>query len=563
MTAQDRLIANSNSIISSLVAFSSDTPQDVSYTWINDDETTSVITYKNIVKFQQEAQTDLNVLLKNKTDEFDTTLIAKVEEMNKLISDTNDTIEDIKEDAGELAISSTNLQYKDGELQDKDGTEIGSALVLDKTNIQLVDGAILDKDGNIVPIGDSSTLKSTILYDKNDVGTYIAGETWDEHTAYSRTHQYTKGQFAVSTNTFDDKNQMKVQMRIAPFQVDQETGKMTWGNFGYGYKNDGGKVHSTQSFGFCGNIGMAWGNSAWGTDNTHRYGGCTWRVNDDNTVTQGGNTGDTAYTRNEMTSNGMLALQEYNGKVYFHIPTYDGNSKASANGGYIDESDASLDSLPSLDGGYIPDSTSSTCYIWRCIGKEVGQNKAGLFNYKNNTSKLVALTATGNNASSGDTLTVDGTVREGIGFELESGEQLYTSSIGTFVRESETGGIATCTISEVGGTVSLSSGINIKSNMSYYTGGYPAKEEDTFYVLDSSGINFIKIKFTKVSDGNYTVKTLGSMNITTLRGRFDISSYDGLLDVTGNDDQFLVVSARYTTYQPTHTIVVDNPMKDL
>ena len=399
--------------------------------------------------------------------------------------------------------------------------------------------------------------------DRNDVGTWIPG--WDEHPTYSRVHQYTKGQFAISSNSFDNKVLHEVAMRIAPFQVNQTTGMMTWGTIGFGYHNTVGDAHSTQSFGFCGNIGMAWGNSEWGSDNTHRQGGCWWRVNDNNTVTQGSNTGNIAYTRSENTSNGMLALGEYNGNTFFHIPTSDGASKARANGGYVITSNAQLGALPSIDGGWNPNSTTSTCYIWRCIGKTVGVNKIGVFNYFDSSGnpKAIALSATGYNSVSGSAISANSVDRSGIGFELENGEQLYlTTGCGTFVRTSETGGIVSANVTNIGEGASTLSKYVIPTNSSYWTGGYPAKETDTFYIIDN-GYYYHKVRFNKVSSYNYTYEILGYIDLNPTRMNIDLISYDGLVDVTGTNDDFILVSGRYTSYQPSVTLTFHNPLKDL
>jgi len=52
MTAVDRLVANGNSIISFLKTFSSPTADNVTFTWINDDDSTEDISFANIQKFQ-------------------------------------------------------------------------------------------------------------------------------------------------------------------------------------------------------------------------------------------------------------------------------------------------------------------------------------------------------------------------------------------------------------------------------------------------------------------------------------------------------------------------------
>jgi len=59
MTAVDRLVANGNSIISFLKTFSSPTADDVTFTWINDDDSTEDISFANIKKFQDMLENDL------------------------------------------------------------------------------------------------------------------------------------------------------------------------------------------------------------------------------------------------------------------------------------------------------------------------------------------------------------------------------------------------------------------------------------------------------------------------------------------------------------------------
>lgn len=52
MTALERLISNCNAVIGFLKNFSSSTAEDVQFEWINDDDSTEIITFANIKKFQ-------------------------------------------------------------------------------------------------------------------------------------------------------------------------------------------------------------------------------------------------------------------------------------------------------------------------------------------------------------------------------------------------------------------------------------------------------------------------------------------------------------------------------
>ena len=52
MTAVDRLVSNCNSIVSTLKDFSDTTAKDVTFKWINNDDSISEVSYANIVKFQ-------------------------------------------------------------------------------------------------------------------------------------------------------------------------------------------------------------------------------------------------------------------------------------------------------------------------------------------------------------------------------------------------------------------------------------------------------------------------------------------------------------------------------
>lgn len=62
MTALDRLTANGNSIIAFLSDFGQATPSQISYTWINDDDSEEVITHDNIALMEQRITVDQSKL---------------------------------------------------------------------------------------------------------------------------------------------------------------------------------------------------------------------------------------------------------------------------------------------------------------------------------------------------------------------------------------------------------------------------------------------------------------------------------------------------------------------
>jgi hypothetical protein len=113
-----------------------------------------------------------------------------------------------------------------------------------------------------------------------------------------------------------------------------------------------------------------------------------------------------------------------------------------------------------------------------------------------------------------------------------------------------------------GGTDLTKVGIFV-TGFTYNTGGYPAKEDDTFYYYSGSTTqSMIKFKIRNPSAGNVSIEKLGEIDLSEIAGTSNVGNYSGLIDVTGDDDQFLVCSFRTGSYQPNSTIVVDNPIKD-
>ena len=411
--------------------------------------------------------------------------------------------------------------------------------------------------------GSSDTIKPTTLYAEDKTGTWEQG--WDEHTTYCRVHQYTpRGQFAIHSHTFSDGTQPPAyyqnRLRIAPFLVDQTTGSITYGTKSNAFLNTGGYVHSTQSFGFGGSYGFNWGYSAWGSNNTHYYGGCVWRVVN-NAVVGGDSTGNNTYAT-ENTSNGNLPIYEHSGTAYFNIPNGSHTSMGS-----INTSGSASDWASS--GEY---HIGAYCYIYRCIGKTVGEAHAGLLVSNNG---IVAMNATGSNGTTGTVFTEGAGQSQsgGIGFELNSGVQVFFTNKGTYIRGSKTGGISyKATVADYGGGPSgipyiTGSGSDLAivgittTSFTYESGGYAAKDTDTFYFYTAQEQELVKFKIRNPSGGTVTLERLGAVDLSEI-ATTSIGSYSGLVDVTGNDDQFIVASYRSNSYQPSHTIVVDNPIKD-
>jgi len=72
----------------------------------------------------------------------------------------------------------------------------------------------------------------------------------------------------------------------------------------------------------------------------------------------------------------------------------------------------------------------------------------------------------------------------------------------------------------------------------------------------------VKFKITMPTASTVSLERLGAIDLRDIGGNRNLSHYQGFADITGNDDQFLVCSYRSNSYSPSHTIVVDNPIKD-
>lgn len=408
------------------------------------------------------------------------------------------------------------------------------------------------------------SIKPTTLYDEDNVGTWESG--WDEHPTYSRVHQYSpKGQFAIHSHTFNSSAGGGLnhnRLRIAPFTVHQTTGQMTFGTRANAFLNTSGYVHSTQSYGFHGQYGVNWGYSAWGSGNTHYHGGAVWKI-DNNAVVGGQSTGNSNYA-NDNTSNGMLAVYEHNNQIFYNIP----------NGSYTSIGQISTSGTNSDWANASEFNHSSSTYIYRCVGNTVGENHAGLVS---RDSGIIAMNATGSNGVTGTEFADGGGQSQagGIGFELDSGAQVYFTNKGTYIRGTRTGGItAKATVSLYGGATAgiptiVTSGSDLNligftlSNFTYNTSGYPAKEDDTFYFYGGSNPNrFFKFKIYMPTSTTIELELKGIVDMSEIGLTTNLGAYSGFVDVTGDQDQFLVCSFRTGSYKPSRTIVVDNPIKD-
>ena len=411
----------------------------------------------------------------------------------------------------------------------------------------------------------TGAIKPSTLYAEDQVGTWEAG--WDEHPSYSKVHQYSpRGQFAIHSHTFSNSawtpNYGHNRLRIAPFLVDQSTGAMTFGTKSNAFLNTSGYVHSTQSFGFGGSYGVNWGNSAWGSGNTHYQGGCVWRVVS-NAVVGGTSSGNNTYA-NDNTSNGNLPIYEHSGTYYYNIPNGNYTSLGSINtsGNASDWATASENNF------------SGSTYIYRCVGKTVGEAHAGVVV---NQSYIQAMNAAGGQGGVGTTFTEGGKQAQsgGIGFELESGVQVFFTCMGCYIRESKTGGLTYKATVSLAGTGSatpippIAGGTDLgmvgifTSSMTYETGGYAAKEADTFYFYSGTGSQeMVKFKITNPTASTIQLEKLGAVDLSDIGGTSSLGSYHAFCDITGNDDQFLVASFRAGEGKPNYTIVVDNPVKD-
>ena len=434
------------------------------------------------------------------------------------------------------------------------------------TNLSALVGFGSGGGGSSSSSSSGGAVKPSILYDEDYVGTFESG--WDEHQSYCRVHQYSpRGQFAIHSHTFNSNAQnsnplYQNRLRIAPFTVNQSTGAMTFGTKSNGFLNSSGYVHSTMSYGFGGSYGVNWGHSAWGSGNTHYYGGCVWRIVN-NAVVGGQSTGNNSYA-SENTSNGMLAVYEHSGNGYYNIP-----GGAYTSFGTINSSGTNSDWATSNEYNH----NGSTCYIYRCVGKTVGEGHAGVMVNNNGIQAMNH----GSHSPGGTIFSEGGGQAQsgGIGFELASGVQVFFTNKGTYIRGSKTGYLTyKATVAQYGSTASSLPNIGsggtdlakvgiLETSFTYNSTGYPAKEADTFYFYGGhTSQSMIKFKIRNPSAGNVSVEKLGEIDLSDIAGTSNIGRYSGLVDVTGNDDQFLVCSFRTGSYRPSATIVVDNPIKD-
>lgn len=420
-----------------------------------------------------------------------------------------------------------------------------------------------------LPAGGGS-LKPTILYDEDKVGTWDPTNplAWDENTSYAAVHQYSpRGQFAIHSHTFSSgaqggTNYQTNRLRIAPFLVDQSTGAMTFGTPANAFANTSGYVHSTQSFGFGGTYGVNWGNSAWGSGNTHYQGGCVWRIV--NNALVGGQSSGNNTLASDQTSNGTLPIYEYNGTAYYNIPNSNYTSLGS-----INTSGTNSDWANQYEYNW----GGSSTYVYRCVGKDVGVSHAGV---GVNQNFIAAINAVGGQGYVGTTFSGGGSQAQygGIGFELENGKQVFFTRRGTYIRGSTTGGLdykATVSLANAsGGPPNIAGGASdlaligvTDHGYTYSRTGYPAKEQDTFYWYSgTTNQELIKFKITMPTVNTVTLERLGAIDLSDIGASSHLSHYSGFADITGNDDQFVVCSFRGSSYQPSHTIVVDNPIKD-
>lgn len=410
-----------------------------------------------------------------------------------------------------------------------------------------------------------SAVKPSTLVATDQTGTWEAG--WDEHSTYCRVHQYSpRGQFAVHSHTFSSNahtpNYNSNRLRVAPFLVNQSTGAITYGTKGNVFLNSSGYVHSTQSFGFGGSYGVNWGYSAWGSGNNHYNGGAVWRIVN-NAIVGGSSTGNSTYA-SENTSNGNLPIYEHSGLHYFNIP----------NGSYTSIGSINTSGTASDWASSSEHNTGSYTYIYRCVGKTVGEAHAGVMV---NTSGIQAMNAQGSNGVVGTQFSEGGNQAQsgGIGFELESGVQVFFTNKGTYIRGSKTGGLTyKATVSKYGagagsipnisgGGTDLAKVDILESSWTYNTTGYAAKETDTFYIYAGSAAQtMVKFKIRNSSAGNISLEKLGAIDLRGIAGTTNIGHYSGNVDITGDDDQFVVCSYRQGTANPHYIIVVDNPIKD-
>jgi hypothetical protein len=150
--------------------------------------------------------------------------------------------------------------------------------------------------------------------------------------------------------------------------------------------------------------------------------------------------------------------------------------------------------------------------------------------------------------------------RDGIGFELENGRQIYLDrgGVNIGVKTSASSGLyaGILTFNSPGGSMNWGSGIG--SSLSYNTTGTPAVEADTFYFTTNDN-KLMKFKFVSTGGYNYEMVALGEIDLDVY-GKTNFYSYSNWSGITGDNDKFLVLSNQYGSYMPHHTFVIDNPL---
>ncbi len=159
MTAQDKLIANTYSIISFLRTFSSDTAQDVDFTWINDDDSTTDITFQNIKKYQDTLATDLT----NYKDAMNTDFTDFKDAINLLVGTDDESLDSLQEVIDMLKSNKSiidNLKPKD----------IGA--------VRITDNILYDSDDEEIHTSDLEAY-ATLYSDNSHEGTgLVPFDTW-------------------------------------------------------------------------------------------------------------------------------------------------------------------------------------------------------------------------------------------------------------------------------------------------------------------------------------------------------------------------------------------------
>ena len=373
-------------------------------------------------------------------------------------------------------------------------------------------------------------------------------ETWITLGVATRAMQHSRSQFSFA---LAERNTLlgEFRIRVIPFQIHQTTGAISIGTETIVLHNTSSATWGSISFGYCGDVCLAWGQAAWGTNSTMYYGGCTWLVNSDNTVTIGQNTGNTSYTVGNDLGNGNIPMIRVGGSVQFYIPTASSaDSHSRANGGVIDSTTGNFTSLPSLTGGYDSGSTSAYGMVLRDVSQTVSESSRIVYTTQHLDNSVWANHATALSKTTLNTVVGNRVLLEDysatsilFGYTLSNGDTIYTGAGGEFWINDTTNTLATATVAS-GGEFNAAGLVPPYGYPSFVNGGIKSTSEpDTFYIMSEVGY-FYKLTISG-ANGTYSINIRAHISLYDLIPNDNAASfYGGMVTTSGTDDEFIVLT---------------------